>query len=296
MGLDINAVQFLIGAQKRGVAFDEVLMIGRQDLNVYPAKMASVLERAGLPCETFKAAGKETQYSEPLFQSLGARKIFSLDASDFEGAEFVHDLNQPIRAEWRERFNVVYDGGTLEHVFNFPVALQNCMEMVKVGGRLFVHTGTNNWCGHGFYQLSPELFYRALSRENGFEVERMIVHAVGPYNRWYEVPDPDVIRARIEPLTFYPLQLMVQAKRTKAGPIFATSPQQSDYIPRWEDPTSATGSADKPAAFPPPARPRLSKHLPGVARFLHVIRMGIELYRRESIFWNRKCFRPVKKQ
>ena len=33
MGLDINAVQFLIDARKRGADFGEVLTLGRQDLN-----------------------------------------------------------------------------------------------------------------------------------------------------------------------------------------------------------------------------------------------------------------------
>ncbi len=296
MGLDINAVHFLIAAQKRGARVTEVLMIGCQDLNVYPAKMTKVPQAADLPCEAFRAGGKDTQFAEPPFHSLGARKVCSLDASDFEGAEFVHDLNKPIRPEWRERFDVVYDGGTLEHVFNFPIALQSCMEMVKVGGRLFLHTVANNWCGHGFYQFSPELFYRALSPENGFEVERMLVHPIGPYGRWYEVADPNAIRSRVECLTFYPLHLMVQSKRTKAAPIFATAPQQNDYTPRWDDPTLATGTADKPAAFPPPARPPLSKALPGLTRLFHVAKMALALYRRESIFWNRKSFRPVKKQ
>src|SRR5260221_1439000 len=296
MGLDINAVHLLIAAHQGGARFNEVLTIGRQDLNVYRAKMAKVLERAGLPFETFKAGGRETQYAEPFFSSLGAKKVDSLDASDFDGGEFVRDLTKPIHPDWRERFDTVYDGGTLEHVFNFPAALQNCMEMVKVGGRLIIHTVANNWCGHGFYQFSPELFYRALSPENGFEVERMLVHAVGPYGRWFEVTDPNAIRSRVECLTFYPLHLMVQGNRTKVAPIFAVSPQQSDYTPRWQDPTLATGTAEKPAAFPPPARPRLSRFFPGVTRLLHVAKMAFNLYRNQSILWNRKCFHPLKKQ
>jgi hypothetical protein len=296
MGLDINAVQFLIAAHKRGVRFDQVLMIGRQDLNVYPAKMVQMIERAGLPSEAFKSAENDTQYSEPLFKACGAKEVRSLDASDFEGAQVVHDLNKPIGEELKQRFDVVYDGGTLEHVFNFPVALQSCMEMAKVGGRLFIHTVANNWCGHGFYQFSPELFYRALSPANGFEIERMIVHAVGPYGRWYEVADPDQIGSRVEALTVYPLQVLIQAKRISLKPIFANAPQQSDYTPRWRDPTLASGTTDKPAAFPPPARTRLSKVAPGLARLLHVVTMGLALYRRESIFWNRKAFRPVNKQ
>ena len=47
MGLDINAVRFLIDARKRGVDFGEVITLGRQDLNVFPAKMVEVLEAHG---------------------------------------------------------------------------------------------------------------------------------------------------------------------------------------------------------------------------------------------------------
>ena len=180
MGLDINAVQFLIDARKRGVDFGEVLTLGRQDLNVYPARMVEVLESHGFPATAFKG-GDKVLHAEPCFLSMGARKVSAMDFSDFEGANHVHDLNKPVGVELKERFDLVYDGGTLEHVFNFPVALKNCMEMVRLGGHLFFHTCTNNYCGHGFYQFSPELFYRALSPENGFEVTRMVLHRVGPY-------------------------------------------------------------------------------------------------------------------
>src|SRR5947208_15867345 len=139
MGLDINAVRFLIAAGQQGVRFDEVLTIGRQDLNVYPTKMVQVLREHGLPHGAFVNPTGDTLYAEPCFESLGAKQVFSMDVSDFEGANFVHDLNQPIAADLKERFDVVYDGGSLEHVFNFPVALKNCMEMVRVGGRLFMH-------------------------------------------------------------------------------------------------------------------------------------------------------------
>jgi hypothetical protein len=77
------------------------------------------------------------------------------------------------------------DGGTTEHVFNFPTALTNAMQMVETGGHLVIITGGNNFCGHGFYQFSPELFYRALSAENGFEMKRLIAAEVG--GNWYEV-------------------------------------------------------------------------------------------------------------
>ena len=117
MGLDINAVQFLIAARKSGVEFGDVLTLGRQDLNVYPAKMKTLLEAHGFPGELFAPGAPDTGFAETAFKSLGATHVYALDASDFEEAQFVHDLNQPLPENLKQRFDLVYDGGTLEHVF-----------------------------------------------------------------------------------------------------------------------------------------------------------------------------------
>lgn len=294
MGLDINAVQFLIDARKKGADFGEVITLGRQDLNVYPTRLRALLEQHGFPAQAIQADMKNL-FAEPLFLSLGARQVHSLDFSDFEGATFTHDLNQPIGDKLRERFDVVYDGGTLEHVFNFPQALKNCMEMVRPGGWIFLHQCANNFCGHGFYQFSPELFFRALSAENGFAIDRVIMHRVGPYGRWLEVTDPERIRSRVEAITFSPFQILVRARRTRVVPIFATTPQQSDYTPRWDEKAGGQASHNDGRANPyAPSRPWLARTFPGLARLLHVIRIGFLTYKNLSL-WNRKSFRPVKR-
>ena len=291
MGLDINAVQFLIAARQEGVEFGDVLMLGRQDLNVYPARMREILAKHGFPTEAFAEGAPDTGFAEPVFKALGARNVYSLDASNFEGAEFVHDLNQPLPPELRERFNLVYDGGTLEHVFNFPVALKNCMEMLRPGGQFITHTGANNWCGHGFYQFSPELYFRVFSPENGFEMKRMIAHCVGPYGRWYEVADPGTIQSRVEVVTFAPLQLLVRARRAQMVPIFQQAPQQSDYTPRWDQDGNAA-AADSTTNRYAPSRPKLANLLPGISRLLNVLKHGLGMYHTQSLR-NRKRFRPV---
>ncbi len=291
MGLDINAVQFLIAARQEGVELGDVLTLGRQDLNVYPARMRAILDKHRFPSQAFAPDVAETGYAEPVFKALGAKNVFALDASNFEGADFVHDLNQPLPPELKERFDLVYDGGTLEHVFNFPVALKNCMEMLRPGGRFFTHAGTNNWCGHGFYQFSPELYFRVFSEENGFAIERMVAHRVGPYGQWYEVANPSVIRSRVEVITFTPLQLLVRARRDKVLPIFAVTPQQSDYTPRWNEDAGAAAANASTNRYAP-ARPKLARFLPGISRLLHVMKIGISIYHSFSLR-NRKRFRPV---
>src|SRR5688572_24791577 len=123
MVLDINAVQFLIAARKSGVEFGDVVTLGRQDLNVYPATLKALFESHGFSGEAFAPGAPDTGFAEPVFKALGAKNVYALDFSDFEGAQFVHDLNKPLPENLKQRFDIVYDGGTLEHVFHFPQAL-----------------------------------------------------------------------------------------------------------------------------------------------------------------------------
>jgi len=288
MAIDINSAQLLVAAWKAGVKFDNSITLGRLHLNVFPARMVKLLEQHGANAEIFKAAKPECAFAEALFRSLGAKQVSMLDNSNYEGASIVHDLNQPIKPEWREQFDAVYDGGTLEHVFQFPTALRNCMELCREGGRVFIHTVANNLCGHGFYQFSPELFYRAFSAENGFEVERMIIHRVGPYGAWREVADPQKIRERVELITFTPVQMMIQARRVAIKPIFAQAPQQSDYTVLWNTTEQAANVAEMATTAKNPM-------FPALARVFNAIKYGTEFYRRQSL-GNRRFFRKVPRE
>src|SRR6185369_31564 len=164
MGIDANTLRFLALARQAGVDFTRTLMIGRQRLYVAP-------ETAPADLRTAVAADS---YAEHVFRALGASVVDSLDRSGYEGATILQDLGTPLSDNLHGRYSAVFDAGTLEHIFNFPQALRNCMALVAPGGHLFVCSGVNNFCGHGFYQFSPELFFRALSPENGFQVTRMI--------------------------------------------------------------------------------------------------------------------------
>ena len=150
----------------------------------------------------------------------------------------MHDLNRPLPLALHAQFDLVFDGGTLEHVFDVATALKSCMELVKPHGRFVTVTVPNNWCGHGFYQFSPELFYRALGPENGFSIVEMYIADVHG-RRWYSVRDPAAVGARVELCTGEPIYLLVHARRDAARRIFAAMPQQSDYVRDWAEPASS---------------------------------------------------------
>jgi hypothetical protein len=267
MGVDYQGLRFLLSAKRAGVSFEHPVMFGRQFFVCLSLKDAAYLfdkfswEVPKKELEKWLADG----YIEPLLEMLGAKEITSIDASAYEGATVVHDMNQPLPSEMKSRFSVATDFGTLEHVFNYPQALKNAMESVALGGHFLAVTPCNGWTGHGFYQFSPELFFRALSPENGFELEHQYIcqtstppsiptnAATGPSSggAWYRCIDPKILNRRATiPPTACLTYLLIQARRTMICDIFSNPPQQSDYVSVW------TGQGV------PPPQPQWKRRIP----------------------------------
>ena len=238
LGLTYSDIRELMLARKAGASFASTLMIGRQSLFLHPGEMDSPDQPSfGGYADDF------------LMATLGITELEILDASDYEGATAVHDLNYPL--PFSRRFDAVIDGGSLEHIFNVPVALASYMRALTVGGRLFVSTPANNLCGHGLYQFSPELMFRALAPERGFQIRRiMLAEARYPSIelsravRRVEVVDPDELKERGVLVSRRPIMLTVHAEKVRhLDEPFADAPQQSDYVARWErrDPARSAG-------------------------------------------------------
>lgn len=224
MGLDIKGARFLLGEKSRGVHFGRTLTLGRQGIYMSDSSYPAFIKMLGTQVST-------SEYADDFFHGLGARPLSVMDASGYEGAGIIHDLNEPVDPQYHSSFDTVIDGGTLEHVFNFPVAIRNCMEMVKPGGQFILMTPWHNYPGHGFYEFSPELFYNTLSPQNGFSVERMLVDVEG---YWYSVRTPAELKQRVEISTRDQVLLYITARKLASCPVFASWPQQSDYSAAWE--------------------------------------------------------------
>ena len=238
MGIDIQGAQFLGHGRRHGVRYKRLAMLGRQHFMVSPEQLTRWLEKD--PDMGFSSEQRQVllsacgQYAEAFFGVMGAEETVSFDASPFEGATVVHDFNCPVPSGFHAAFDTVLDSGSLEHIFNFPVAIGNLLTMVKPGGHLVLITPANNLCGHGFYQFSPELFYRVLDEANGFRVKRMLVSESFPDAYWYHVPNPAEMGRRVSFENRYWTYLYIIAERVEAKGIFHKTPQQSDYDALWQ--------------------------------------------------------------
>jgi len=279
MGQNLNTVKVLFEIRATGVSFKKTLTVGRQSFSCHPVLFEELAARYGYhksEADWSRLAAKGPLYADKFFAMLGAEDISAIDISDYEGAGIVHDLNVPIPEDYAGQYDVVVDGGSLEHVFNFPAAIRNCMAMVKTGGSLIMVTPINNYCGHGLYQFSPELIFRILTDRNGFRVECAVAWEESSAPVFYAVEDPEIIGQRVEMNSKYPVLMIVQARKLRHCDRFQ-APQQSDYTLLW-------GSNAHPLCSPPPPSVRgfragrkhvlrfLFDHYPHLARplvFLH---------------------------
>src|SRR5690606_3665902 len=266
-------------ARTQGARFDATLTVGRQSLNLHPREVAefrrlhadavsgvaSAGASGGTSAVAPRASGILRDYTfydfadDFLREALDVRQLDVMDYSGYEGAAVIHDLNQPVPATLHERYDAVIDGGALEHIFNFPVAVSNLMNMTKPGGRLFLFLPANNLCGHGFYQFSPELMFRVFTERNGFATERVILWESAypgvettPAGVAYDVTDPEQVRERVGLMSRGPVIMGVQARKLATVPLFATPPLQSDYSAIWKE---AAGEAASPGAPAPSSTP-----------------------------------------
>lgn len=102
---------------------------------------------------------KDVINSYDMFLLMGFEKINSLDVNENEGADIIFDLQSEYCPEYlRESYDFIYDGGTLEHVFHIPNALDNIHKILKKGGTVIHDVALANWVDHGYYSFSPILF------------------------------------------------------------------------------------------------------------------------------------------
>lgn len=171
-----------------------------------------------------------------VFLGSGYDNLLSLDASDFEGADIIFDLNDSINdSSMAGSANLVVDAGTMEHIFNVPGVLANIHGLLKVGGYVFHAVPLNNYTGHGFYQFTPH-FFKDYYTQNRYEICYFSICTHGP-GRWgfseceIGIDLENQFRA---PLGGDPILILVIAKKTAVSTCTAKI-QQGGYRKIWDD-------------------------------------------------------------
>lgn len=230
-----------VNAHQLGGAF---LMLGRQTF---------IGSRRGKSAEAFAAAiqkylpgmteddlrNPDDKYSETFISRLGFSSVDSLDFSDFESASVIHDLSTPVGDDLSERFDVIYDGGTCEHVFELPTAFRNIDKMLRPGGVLIGHSPCNNWINHGFYQISPEMVYGFWQKAMGYSVLDLVLQPTLPAFAARIARTTNPIETGVRPRVRgnlpqnSPIIIHYVVRKPLTGGVSGRA-YQTDYVQKWD--------------------------------------------------------------
>lgn len=96
---------------------------------------------------------------------------------DFDGtpAAKKYDLNQ--QCSPNPIFDVVYNHGTAEHIFNIANVFRFAHDSCKVGGLMIHESPFTGWIDHGFYCLQPTLFYD-VAAANGYDIRHVAMEHI----------------------------------------------------------------------------------------------------------------------
>lgn len=239
MGIDYVLFDRLVELSTRFKPEGRSLMLGRQKFPIqtrHRALYEKSLTDHGIEARRFDFL-QEDGYAETLMEKLGFGAIETMDFSDYEGASLLHDLNKRPKKSLENKFDLIFDGGTVEHVFNVPMALEGLFRMLKPGGRLISANGLNGWYGHGMYQFNPELVWTFWKRACNCNVIDCRAIPVEPDDGFghvaFDDPADSGVRLRLKnqigPGRTY-LYYEIEKTEDSHLPDFAL---QSDYETRW---------------------------------------------------------------
>ncbi len=254
MGLQPAAASLLLQEAARRPYSGTIATLGRQHIYLTAEMLAERAARANIHLEPVSYAlhrepslAREGFVSDDsFFAALGFANSIRIDVSDYEAAEEQFDLNADATpSHLVERFDVVLDAGTLEHVFHLPNAFKHLARMVRPGGRIIHISPSSNHIDHGFWMFSPTAF-RDYYAANGFEINAIRIVRYTPRHtrdRWLVFDylphrlESDVMWGGLDSAMY---GVFVVVTRT-VDSTFDRIPQQSWYERRWTEPTDEPG-------------------------------------------------------
>ena len=180
---DLKLISGSINDLKSSIESVEVLSIGYPDLLVVDTQLDDIfgypasknLKMRDNPEQIARDHGREILKKGvfetiDVFAKMGA-KLIILDAIAWTGKEIICDMNQPLSDEHHNRFDLIIDPGSLEHIFNVAQGVANMAHAVRVGGYVY-HQNPLAFINHGFYSISPT-FYMDFYLSNGFTLKEL---------------------------------------------------------------------------------------------------------------------------
>ena len=126
-------VVHLLGRQTVILGIDRAIALIRSH-GVEPHPVGLEIDRQTLGAQS---VGAEYVSDRTFFGMLGVHKVLAIDHADYEGAEIILDLNEPVPEAYHGSVDFVFGGSVLDNIFDPAAYMKNVARLLKPGGRLF---------------------------------------------------------------------------------------------------------------------------------------------------------------
>ena len=115
-------------------------------------------------------SNKSNYSTKDYFMSIGFKEYKSIDINGAYNS-YQFDLNKDILETYNfnQKYNLVINNGTGEHVFNQYSLFLNFHNLTKVNGIMLNVLPFIDWINHGFYNFNP-IFFADLAASNNYEI------------------------------------------------------------------------------------------------------------------------------
>ena len=153
-----------------------------------PEKLTEIIDSySGARAPELRARLADILAGKSRYPSWDLAKVFysamldyrSIKSIDFHGTPDALQINLNQPTGLTERFDMVIDGGTAEHVFNVFQLFKSCHDLTRPGGLIIHSLPFCGWLEHGFYSFNPT-FYWDLAAANGYAMLMLVYSEIDP--------------------------------------------------------------------------------------------------------------------
>jgi hypothetical protein len=193
MSIHSSTLHFMFAAHKTKPITGNYLNIGKQSVLIDRLEISKLADKYDISINVPEASDQSTRKTllsttdDDLLAAFSTATYCSLDKSDYETAAEIVDLNLPsIPSHLENKFDFIYDGGTLDNVFSPAQSIMNLAKMLRPGGRILNFNLGSGWPG-AYCSLSCEWFFSYYAVNNFVNVKVYLAIPTAEPGSW---PNP----------------------------------------------------------------------------------------------------------
>tara|TARA_B100000989_G_C19420194_1_gene418271 strand:+ start:40 stop:885 length:846 start_codon:yes stop_codon:yes gene_type:complete len=201
----------------------EAMDLGSQTSSINSSFISSLIDQKSklndLQKENLENLKNKNDFiTKDYFQSIGFRDYKSIDINGaYDSYQF--DLNKNISKTYNfnQKYDLVINNGTGEHVFNQYALFLNSHNLTKIDGIMLNIVPFIDWINHGFYNFNP-IFFADLAASNNYKIKKISLANRDGAELKLNASDYSIMFEQIKPHTNdSKFNKMIEIAKTKIG-------------------------------------------------------------------------------